>query len=39
LFNPQLVFVIAEEIVTPDEPVTVMDAVAVQLTSLVTVTV
>jgi hypothetical protein len=39
LFNPQVVFVTAEEIVTADEPVTAMDNVAVQLTALVTVTV
>ena len=39
LFNPQLVFVTAEEIVTAEVPVTVMEAVAVQLLALVTVTV
>jgi hypothetical protein len=39
LFNPQLVFVTAEEIVTAVEPLTVMDDVAVQLLALVTVTV
>ena len=39
LFNPQLVFVTAEEMVTAEEPVTVMEDVAVQLLALVTVTV
>jgi hypothetical protein len=39
LFSPQLVFVTAEDIVTADEPETVMDEVAVQLLALVTVTV
>ena len=38
LFSPQLAFVTADEIVTPEEPVTVMDEVAVQLFALVTVT-
>jgi hypothetical protein len=38
LFNPQLVFVIAEEIETADDPVTVIDDVAVQLPELVAVT-
>jgi hypothetical protein len=38
LFSPQLAFVIEEEIVTAVEPVTVIDAVAVQLLALVTVT-
>jgi hypothetical protein len=38
LFNPQLVFVIAEEIVRADDPVTVTDDVAVQLPELVAVT-
>ena len=38
LFSPQLAFVIVEEIVTAVEPVTVIDAVAVQLLALVTVT-
>ena len=39
LFSPQLVFVTAEDIVTADEPETVIDDVAVQLLALVTVTV
>ena len=39
LFSPQLAFVTTEEIVTAEEPVTVMDDVAVQLLVLVTVTV
>jgi hypothetical protein len=39
LFNPQLVLVTAEEIVTDVEGFTVMDDVAVQLFALVTVTV
>ena len=38
LFSPQLVFVTADEIVTAEEAVTVMDDVAVQLLALVTVT-
>jgi hypothetical protein len=38
LFCPQLVFVTAEEIVTAEEPDTVMEDVAVQLLALVTVT-
>jgi hypothetical protein len=38
LFSPQLALVTADEIVTPEEPVTVMDEVAVQLFALVTVT-
>jgi hypothetical protein len=39
LFSPQLVFVTTEDIVTADEPETVIDDVAVQLLALVTVTV
>ena len=39
LFSPQLAFVTADEIVTPEEPVTVMDDVAVQPLTLVTVTI
>jgi hypothetical protein len=39
LLSPQLSFVTADEIVTAVEPVTVMDEVAVQLFTLVTVTV
>jgi hypothetical protein len=39
LFSPQLAFVTAEVIDTAEEPVTVMEAVLVQLTALVTVTV
>jgi hypothetical protein len=38
LFNPQLAFVTTEDIDTAEEPVTVMEAVLVQLTALVTVT-
>jgi hypothetical protein len=38
LFKPQLVFVIADEIVRADDPVTVTDVVAVQLPELVAVT-
>jgi hypothetical protein len=39
LFNPQLAFVTTEDIDTAEEPVTVMEAVLIQLTALVTVTV
>ena len=38
LFSPHLAFVTADEIVIAEEPVTVMDEVAVQLLALVTVT-
>jgi hypothetical protein len=38
LFNPQLAFTTLDEIVTPDEPVTVIEEVAVQLFVEVTVT-
>jgi hypothetical protein len=38
LFDPQLVFVTADEIVTAEDAVIVKDEVAVQLLALVTVT-